>query len=361
MMTYGGESGANAVLSISLTPITRCIWKQQALDNGADPDFFSSEPYLSFARNRLIPASIISKLIMYSIVFKDWDGTILKSENIKKGGNITAPSNPSRQGYTFTGWNPTVPATAQADGVYIAQYAADSYLIQFVDYDGTVLKSENVAKGDRIVPPADPTRSGYTFTGWSPSVPATAQSAGTYTAQYSKIKTRRLGSFYAVSESGDSVYTDYYATGTIDGRKVVNDSSGIYCNYQSGLPGGAPSSFTFTVDGIHYKNGTSNNISGTFVVSNFGTSGYPTVTQSGNLDGLGVFTIAGRGIIFCGETRVRSTNPNAPGQMDSDEYYKFDCIVEEGHGLEWYTAMGAPIQTSPGGDQYWQPLALVID
>lgn len=54
-------------------------------------------------------------------VFKDWDGTVLASGKVKDWGTPTAPEDPTRDGYEFTGWNPTVwPITKSTE--YIAQY-----------------------------------------------------------------------------------------------------------------------------------------------------------------------------------------------------------------------------------------------
>jgi len=41
----------------------------------------------------------------YTVTFKDWDGTVLKTETVKQGDPATAPALPSRVGYTFTGWS----------------------------------------------------------------------------------------------------------------------------------------------------------------------------------------------------------------------------------------------------------------
>lgn len=41
----------------------------------------------------------------YTVIFLDYDGTELKSLIVKEGASAIAPSNPSRTGYTFTGWN----------------------------------------------------------------------------------------------------------------------------------------------------------------------------------------------------------------------------------------------------------------
>ena len=41
----------------------------------------------------------------YTVTFKDWDSTILKTETVTQGQSATAPANPSRTGYTFIGWD----------------------------------------------------------------------------------------------------------------------------------------------------------------------------------------------------------------------------------------------------------------
>jgi len=41
----------------------------------------------------------------YTVTFKDWDGSILKTQSVNEGSGATAPGNPTRKGYTFTGWD----------------------------------------------------------------------------------------------------------------------------------------------------------------------------------------------------------------------------------------------------------------
>ena len=101
----------------------------------------------------------------YTVTFKDWDGTVLSTQQVLEGSNATAPADPTRTGYTFVGWDVSF-TNITADTVVTAQYQINSYLVTFKDWDGTILKSENVAYGGSATPPADPTRTGYTSTGW---------------------------------------------------------------------------------------------------------------------------------------------------------------------------------------------------
>ena len=102
---------------------------------------------------------------MHTVTFKDWDGTVLKTQEVQYGGDAEAPADPTRTGYTFTGWD-KVFTNVTADLVVTAQYEINTYTVTFKDWDGTVLKTQEVQYGGDAEAPADPTRTGYTFTGW---------------------------------------------------------------------------------------------------------------------------------------------------------------------------------------------------
>lgn len=102
----------------------------------------------------------------YTVTFKDHDGTVLKTQTVEYGKSATAPSNPSRTGYTFTGWSGSYTNVTQSSTV-IAQYAINKYTVTFKDYDGTTLKTQTVEYGKSATAPSNPSRTGYTFIGWS--------------------------------------------------------------------------------------------------------------------------------------------------------------------------------------------------
>ena len=102
---------------------------------------------------------------MHTVTFKDWDGTVLKTQEVQYGGDAEAPADPTRVGYTFTGWDKEF-TNITADLVVTAQYEINTYTVTFKDWDGTVLKTQEVQYGGDAEAPADPTRVGYTFTGW---------------------------------------------------------------------------------------------------------------------------------------------------------------------------------------------------
>ena len=105
------------------------------------------------------------EIVYHTVTFKDWNGTVLKTEQVQYGGAATAPANPTRTGYTFTGWDKAF-NNVTADLVVTAQYSINTYTVTFKDWNGTVLKTQQVQYGGAATAPANPTRTGYTFTGW---------------------------------------------------------------------------------------------------------------------------------------------------------------------------------------------------
>ena len=105
--------------------------------------------------------------VYFTVIFQDWNGTVLKTEQVEQGKSATAPANPTREGYTFTGWNKDF-SNVQSDLTITAQYKKNItyFTVTFQDWNGTVLKTEQVEQGHGATAPADPTRKGYTFIGW---------------------------------------------------------------------------------------------------------------------------------------------------------------------------------------------------
>lgn len=95
------------------------------------------------------------------------DGDILKTETLDYGSLVVAPDVPDKVGYTFDSWTPAVAETVPAEDVtYVASWSTNKYIVAFV-VDGETVKSESLEYGTTIVLPDAPIKDGYTFAGWS--------------------------------------------------------------------------------------------------------------------------------------------------------------------------------------------------
>ena len=115
--------------------------------------------------NLVYTVNYTEPVVTYTVTFKDWDGSVLKTQTVESGKSATAPSNPSREGYEFTGWDKLF-NNITSDLTVTAQYEK-LHVVTFKDYNGTILKIEYVANGGSATAPNTPNRPGYSFTGWS--------------------------------------------------------------------------------------------------------------------------------------------------------------------------------------------------
>ena len=115
----------------------------------------------------------------YSVTYKDGvDGTVF-ADQMTAGLHVgdTTPAfsgTPTRSGYTFTGWQPSVAATVTDNAVYTAQWTKNSssshhstrYTLHYEPNGGTAYKDERYSSGTKVTLDKTPTRESYTFTGW---------------------------------------------------------------------------------------------------------------------------------------------------------------------------------------------------
>ena len=114
------------------------------------------------------------QLNRYTITFDTAGGSEVPSITQDYGTAITPPAAPTRTGYTFAGWDKTIPATMPAENITLtARWTVNQYTITFKPENGgqdIVIKQDY---GTAITAPANPTKTGYTFAGWDKTIPTT--------------------------------------------------------------------------------------------------------------------------------------------------------------------------------------------
>ena len=91
------------------------------------------------------------------------DDTVYETVEVT-GGNSATVQDPTKEGYTFMGWDQDT--TEVLDDMTVnALFEQSSFTVTFM-VDGEVYDTQTVNKGAAAVAPKDPSKKGYTFSGW---------------------------------------------------------------------------------------------------------------------------------------------------------------------------------------------------
>lgn len=115
-----------------------------------------------------------AKTTYYTVTWKDGLGNTIETDKVASGGDATPPADPSRLGYTFSGWSGTYKKVT-SNQVVNATWTPITYNID-IDCNGGSGVSDftYTIESSNIVLPT-PTREGYTFLGWTGSNGTTPQ------------------------------------------------------------------------------------------------------------------------------------------------------------------------------------------
>ena len=156
--------------------------------------------------------SINSYKLTYTV-----DGEVYKTYDLEYGATITPEAEPTKEGYNFSGWS-EIPETMPAHDVTVTgTFSINSYKLTYV-VDGVEYKSYDIEYGATITPEAEPTKEGYTFSGWS-EIPATMPAhdvtvTGTFTLDTG------ISQIMSAENGGVMIFT-------IDGKRVDNLKKGM--------------------------------------------------------------------------------------------------------------------------------------
>lgn len=111
----------------------------------------------------------------HTVTFDTDGGAELPSQTVADGETATQPEVPVRDGYVFLGWllngkayDFSTPVTG--DITLTASWEKEkpaTHTIRFDTADGTTIPAQTVTDGSMATKPADPTRKGYMFNGWT--------------------------------------------------------------------------------------------------------------------------------------------------------------------------------------------------
>ena len=108
----------------------------------------------------------------FTVVFESNGGSPVSAQSVASGSAASEPANPTRAGYDFSGW---FVSNAYAGSSYdfstpitkdTTLYAQWSAMVTFDSNGGSTVEPQKVAMGVQAKRPTDPTREGYTFSGW---------------------------------------------------------------------------------------------------------------------------------------------------------------------------------------------------
>jgi hypothetical protein len=155
-----------------------------ALQLSAEPDLSADYLRMSLIRTARPLAGLTGKMVstgmadagaalnlavkgtfLFSVRFQDWNGNLLDEQIVDYGSAAAEPPDPFRVGHTFTGWDGSNLNIVE-NKVLTAQYKINYYNVRFLDWDGSLIKAQEVPYLGDAKAPANPVRPGYIFSGW---------------------------------------------------------------------------------------------------------------------------------------------------------------------------------------------------
>ena len=170
----------------------------------------------------------------FTVVFKNYDGTILDEQTIEKGNSANykgeTPKRPSSKvcNYEFTGWSDSIEnVTSNIDA--IAQYECEkrSYVVRFMDDDKVTLLATDkvIAGGTAIYQGKTPTKINHVFNGWSDTLSNILSNKIVYAIYYADYNHNDI----------DDVKEDHYNITFKAGENGSLEGTTTYTNILTGL------------------------------------------------------------------------------------------------------------------------------
>ena len=122
---------------------------------------------------KIMEITALWQINRYKITFDTDGGSEIDSIEQDYDTEITAPDAPTKEGYTFIGWDTTVPKKMPAKDMMVkALWQINRYKITFDTDGGSEIDPIEQDYDTAITAPDNPTKEGYAFIDWDTTVPA---------------------------------------------------------------------------------------------------------------------------------------------------------------------------------------------
>ena len=183
MTLYAGWDILSYVIRVRLENGEQDIIINQNYDTAITvPDDPTREGYTFIGWDTPFPKKMPAKIMeitalwqinRYKITFDTDGGSEIDSIEQDYDTEITAPDAPTKEGYTFIGWDTTVPKKMPAKDMTVkARWQINRYKITFDTDGGSEIDSIEQDYDTAITAPDNPTKEGYAFIDWDTTVPA---------------------------------------------------------------------------------------------------------------------------------------------------------------------------------------------
>ena len=106
-----------------------------------------------------------------TVTFNSAGGTEVAPISVLEGATISAPTAPTKSGYTFDVWTLDDEefnfATPITDDITLAATWLENFTVTFNSDGGSAVTAQEIADGSTASEPTDPTKEGYEFNGWN--------------------------------------------------------------------------------------------------------------------------------------------------------------------------------------------------
>ena len=209
---------------------------------------FASDEYIAYIAPRSSvsgPWSEVNNIMpTYDVIYESNGGSEVVCATYPYYTKVEKPENPVKENYIFAGWYSDKELVNEYDFstkptkdiTLYASWIRKIYEVKWIDYDGTVLKTESVEYGCNGTEPESPKRSGYTFIGWSApcenikenleikalyeSIDITVTISGTYNKP---VKNKSAKKVTKAGVTSITLYTQKYKTAKLEANVVGVD------------------------------------------------------------------------------------------------------------------------------------------